>query len=318
MLQHHKTEVKPVQSTSPSRYRLNSIRAALLALSLVGVLIFGMAYLAGATPLAQLADDGQALFQQKCSACHTIGSGKMAGPDLKGVTARRDREWLARFISAPDKMLAQKDPTAAQLLQEYNNLPMPNLGLSDSDVTAILAYLDSQGSGTAAPPAAQAPAPARPQTAPAAAGDAVMGRALFTGERPLQNGGAACVACHSAAGIGALGGGALGPDLTQAFNKFGGDAGMASLLAGLPFPTMKPIFETRPLTPEEQASIGAFLKASTAQQPVDGTWMLILLVLAVLAALLILAQAVWSRKLVSVRKALIEQTRARGKYHQTL
>lgn len=306
-----------MQPISPSILRHTALRAALsnlsfrealLTLSLVGVLAFGLSNLAEATPLTPLADDGQSIFQQKCSACHTIGGGKMAGPDLKGITARRDRAWLARFISTPDQVLAQKDPTATQLLQEFNNVPMPNLGLSQADVNAILAFFETQGGG-ASP---QAPASAQPKPALAFSGDAATGKALFNGIRPLQNGGAPCISCHTIAGMDSPGGGALGPDLTATFNKYGGETGMASVLGGLPFPTMSPIFQTRPLTPEEQASIGAFLKASAAQQPADHTWTLVLLALIGLAVLLVIAQATWSRKLLSVRRAMIDETRARG------
>jgi hypothetical protein len=38
------------------------------------------------------------LFSRQCSSCHTIGKGDLVGPDLNGVTGRRDRAWLARFI----------------------------------------------------------------------------------------------------------------------------------------------------------------------------------------------------------------------------
>ncbi|HNQ83491.1 MAG TPA: hypothetical protein PKM34_07600, partial [Bacteroidales bacterium] len=43
------------------------------------------------------ASDGAQLFQI-CGACHTIGKGKLIGPDLYKVTERRDRAWLIPFI----------------------------------------------------------------------------------------------------------------------------------------------------------------------------------------------------------------------------
>lgn len=43
--------------------------------------------------------EGQALFQEKCVACHTIGQGDRVGPDLAGVTARRSHAWLEAWIS---------------------------------------------------------------------------------------------------------------------------------------------------------------------------------------------------------------------------
>src|SRR5256885_545984 len=53
-------------------------------------------------------DKGEYFFQSQCSVCHSIGQGDKMGPDLAGVTARRDRSWLVRYITAPDKMLAEE------------------------------------------------------------------------------------------------------------------------------------------------------------------------------------------------------------------
>jgi protein SCO1/2 len=99
------------------------------------------------------ADKGGYLFQGRCAACHTIGGGDGIGPDLQGVTKRRDRAWLARFMAAPNELLAQKDPTAVALYAQYKEVKMPNLRLSPVDVQALLGYLD-------APTPAAEPAPA--------------------------------------------------------------------------------------------------------------------------------------------------------------
>lgn len=90
---------------------------------------------------------GEELFRARCSSCHTIG-GKTAknplGPDLLGVTKKRDPAWLKRWLAEPDKMLKEKDPLAMALLAEYNNLPMPNLGLSDKDIQNLLTYMEEE------------------------------------------------------------------------------------------------------------------------------------------------------------------------------
>jgi mono/diheme cytochrome c family protein len=96
-----------------------------------------------AAPLGQGVVEGEAIFRRVCAACHTIGRGKLVGPDLQDVTARRELVWLRRWIKEPDKVLAEGDPIAAKLLREFNNVPMPNLRLTDEQVDALIAYLQS-------------------------------------------------------------------------------------------------------------------------------------------------------------------------------
>jgi hypothetical protein len=41
-------------------------------------------------------------------------------------------------------MIAEKDPVVLELMSRYRNLPMPNLGLSDEDATALIQYMAEQ------------------------------------------------------------------------------------------------------------------------------------------------------------------------------
>jgi mono/diheme cytochrome c family protein len=95
----------------------------------------------GPTRHGLAAETGQQIFQSKCTACHTIGKGKLVGPDLAGVTSRREESWLKRQIKEPDSLIAENDPIALELLQEANNVPMVPLGLNDEEVVAVIAYL---------------------------------------------------------------------------------------------------------------------------------------------------------------------------------
>ncbi|MNF66705.1 hypothetical protein D3C76_157010 [compost metagenome] len=89
---------------------------------------------------------GEQIYRTRCSSCHTLGDTEHAGmrsigPDLVGVTRQRDPVWLKRWIKEPDQMLAQKDPLAMQLYEQYERLAMPNLRLGDIEVDALLTYL---------------------------------------------------------------------------------------------------------------------------------------------------------------------------------
>ncbi len=94
---------------------------------------------AGDTPHEPLAVQGKVAFESKCMACHSVGQGRKLGPDMAGVTQRRHDDWLMKWLSAPEKMLTT-DPAAMALLKEYNNLPMPNQGLSPLEIRQYLAY----------------------------------------------------------------------------------------------------------------------------------------------------------------------------------
>jgi protein SCO1 len=87
---------------------------------------------------------GQALFKKLCAPCHTIGVGDRVGPDLRGVTDRRDRGWLENFIRHPDTMRAQRDPDAMALVAKYPGARMPALGLGEIDANDLISYLQSE------------------------------------------------------------------------------------------------------------------------------------------------------------------------------
>jgi cytochrome c551/c552 len=86
---------------------------------------------------------GKDLFASKgCIACHKIGGGKLVGPDLKGVTARRDTKWLSKMILYPEVMV-KEDEVAKKLFVEHL-VPMPNQAVdAQKELPFLLAFLKS-------------------------------------------------------------------------------------------------------------------------------------------------------------------------------
>ena len=93
---------------------------------------------ATAAPSDPSAVKGKLAFESKCLACHSIAGGEKIGPDLYGVTKRRDDTWLARWLKSPEQML-QTDAAAKAMLEKYK-IPMPNQGLSEEEIKQYVAY----------------------------------------------------------------------------------------------------------------------------------------------------------------------------------
>jgi len=90
---------------------------------------------------------GESLYRTRCSVCHQIGLGdglSRVGPNLLGITTLRDHDWLIRWIKEPDVMLEEKDPIAMGLFNAYNQVPMPNMQLSDHEAATLLDYIETE------------------------------------------------------------------------------------------------------------------------------------------------------------------------------
>lgn len=87
---------------------------------------------------------GETLFRTRCGSCHSaIGSDteNNIGPDLYGVTRRREQQWLVNWLQAPDKMVEAKDPLALALVEQYDGLVMPNLRLNQQEMMDLIDYM---------------------------------------------------------------------------------------------------------------------------------------------------------------------------------
>jgi len=89
-------------------------------------------------------EPGHALFKKLCAGCHTIGVGDRVGPDLRGVTLNRSKEWLVSFMMRPDEMRRAQDPQAMELVKKFPTVRMPKLALSETDAHDLIQFLDGR------------------------------------------------------------------------------------------------------------------------------------------------------------------------------
>jgi nitric oxide reductase subunit C len=129
--------------------------------------------------------------RKNCINCHTLlGEGAYYAPDLTKITQQRGEAYLRQFLQDPSRFYSE----------ERDGRVMPNLHLSDEQITDVIAFLswvsniDNQGW----PPRPIVVSAALPQTTAAAqltpaasANPVALGEAVFRRSPP------ACFSCHS-------------------------------------------------------------------------------------------------------------------------
>ncbi len=247
---------------------------------------------------------GVDIYQKICSACHTIGKGNLTGPDLKGVTSRRDPNWLLRWIQMPDQMLAEGDSQAIELMEKHKNFQMPNYALSEAQAKDILKYIAAESGESEL--FLEAKPEKKPEPNPI---EISSGKALFLGQKTFANGGPACITCHKNTEIGGLGGGTLGPDLTKVFSRYGGKRGLNSVLLSVPFPTMQGIFLKQTLEKEEIVHLNAYFESTNhlEEEPVNFLFIVKGIGIGFLGFVIsyIIIHLIWRKRLTGVRIPLV-------------
>ncbi len=249
--------------------------------------------------------DVEGFYKQNCSSCHTIGGGRLTGPDLKNVHHRKDDQWIEDFINDPMAVINSSDAYAQQLVEESRGVMMPKVGgLTPFIVQSLLDFIKSESAKEKSKFGGSSIAD-RPLTP----SDIVKGRALFLGENRLKNNGPSCIGCHSIAGGGKLGGGLLGPNLTDIFGRLGGKTALAAWLSSPASETMGPIYSKHPIDDEEVLPLVAFFKdralADVSEAGMHDFNFLILGFVG-LTVVLILFDLLWGNRLRSIRKKMVK------------
>ena len=210
---------------------------------------------------------GADLYEANCAGCHQTNGEGIEGtfPPLAGNPAATDSEYVATVITDG------KTGEIEVLGVTYDSAMPAVASLSGGELDAVVAHVVELAGGESEPET-----PAEP-VAPPEAGEIDAGHDLFIGQDRFSNGGTACAGCHTAGEVGNLGGASLGPDLTDAYELLGGQAGLSAWLANPPSATMTPIFSDRPLTEDEIADLVAFLADAPSQERPsnDVDWLLI-------------------------------------------
>ena len=266
--------------------------------------VFTVLLLLSSLPVNALAQDPVADFKQNCASCHTIGGGRLTGPDLKNVTQQKDRDWLVRFMADPRAMIDSRDPYVLELLAQARNTVMPTLpGMTRGRAEALLTMIEAE-SKLEKSQFFGVHVSERPFTA----NDVEQGRMMFMGGKPLKNGGPACISCHTVQGLGALGGGTLAPDLTTVFERYEGRKALSTWLSSPATPTMQSVFRNAPIDADEILPLVAFFQQTLQRNPEDTAPSRLNFVLLGLGGTIVVLgffDVLWKSRFRSVRRSLV-------------
>lgn len=167
-------------------------------------------------------------FATTCAGCHSL-TVKLTGPPLAQVST-----WPTGQLKAAIKRMQKNvgPMTEDQITELAGLLKSPNV---DKRIKTAQARIQAQFMARLAPP------------------DAAIGKALFLGRRPLQNGGLQCSACHTAGGFG----GNLGPNLNGVYAKMG-DMALVSVIQKAAFKVMEAAYRNHPVTTQEAMHLAKY------------------------------------------------------------
>ncbi len=175
-------------------------------------------------------------FMTKCAGCHTVGKGKLTGPDLKDVAG-----WAPADLLPKIKLMEKKTGP-----------------LQDEEISALAKFLkDPKITDRITAQEAQMALEAE---AKYEKGNEKKGADLFYGQTSLVNGGLACASCHRLQDRG----GNFGPNLSSVFEKMGATA-LTSACEKAQFREMDAVYREHPIGHQEAIHLAKFLEVKAVK-----------------------------------------------------
>jgi len=216
---------------------------------------------AAAAPPPEQGALGEEIYMDYCAMCHEPDGAGIpdVAPPLIANPRVEDAAYLEKVIR--EGLAGPLEFEGVRI--EFDDEMPPFDDLTDAEIESAVAFVLSAfvSSPGIAPVATTAPEPITP-------GATEIGKDLFLGRQPLQNGGPACIACHTAGTHGNLGGHGLGPDLTDLYSRF--VERTATAVRNAPSPVMRPVYGDKPVTDEETGHLLAFFIHAAEQEQADG------------------------------------------------
>lgn len=124
--------------------RMMNLRKSIL----LSILAIGLSIVANS-------QDGQKLYETKCSVCHILGK-DATGPNLVGIKAKWEGEedYLYEWVIDPGKLIESGKSERAKIAEQFSPAPMLPQDLTLEEVKAVIEYADTYEVPAAAAPAA--------------------------------------------------------------------------------------------------------------------------------------------------------------------
>ena len=242
----------------------------------------------------------ESIGMRKLSSDKTL---KEAMETLKGKPKVKRTMWSRRAQEYEAK-INSGDTYASQLLEEARGVVMASvIGMTAEQANLLLDLIEAES----AKEESEFKGPDI-SNAPFTDDDLTSGLNFFIGEYRLKNKGPICLSCHSAPGLGGLGGGGLGPNLTRVYERLQGRVGLSAWLMAPATTTMQSVWRTTPLEAEEIHSLVALFEDRARQQgskPTATQLTFSLFGIGGAALLLVLFGSIWQGRFRAVRRPLV-------------